>query len=344
MADAQAAMPSASLPALTNTYGAVLISSFLGLGLYGLTGSQIFRYYRLFPKDFAFHKALVPTLFLADTFHTVTLIHICYHYLINNYYNPLALLQAEWSIQGIVLLICQMFYARRIWLVDRRYRWVIGMVMVMILFEAGTILSATYFAFRATLFEDFIPHTYLNSLSFGVATATDLTLMVLFGIILRGSKTSFKDTRRGLDALAVYAAVATLLNTALTIPALIASIVSRETFIYMALSIPTVKIYSNGVLMFLNLRTSLAESVSVLRSDRTPSFSMSNLKRRGGRSNGAGDVSRQSPSVMIDIKMTTAVHEERDIDTMGSMGGVKDSESDRGLRREDPEAKHESFV
>ena len=27
--------------------------------LYGLTGSQTWRYYRLFPKDFAFHKALV---------------------------------------------------------------------------------------------------------------------------------------------------------------------------------------------------------------------------------------------------------------------------------------------
>ena len=35
----------------------------------------------------------------------------------------------------------------------------------------------------------------------------------------------------------------------------------------------------------LNLRTSLAESVSVLRSDRTRSFSMGHLKR-GGRSTG----------------------------------------------------------
>ena len=39
------------------------------------------------------------------------------------------------------------------------------------------------------------------------------------------------------------------------------------------------------VLSSLNLRTSLAESVSVLRSDRTRSFSMGHLKR-GGRSTG----------------------------------------------------------
>ncbi|KAI0695508.1 hypothetical protein C8T65DRAFT_743967 [Cerioporus squamosus] len=322
------APPSGSLPPLTDTYGAVLISSFIGLGLYGLTCSQTFRYYRLFRKDFAFHKALVPAILITDTFHSVTLIHLCYHYLIDNYYNPLALLQAEWSIQvmplstGIVLLLCQSFYARRIWLVDRRFRWIIGIVILLIL--AGTITGASYYGLTATGFAEFIPHTWLNSVSFGLATATDLILMVLFGAILRAHAVDW-------DTLAVYAAVATLLNTALTIPALIASIVSKDTFIYMALSIPTVKIYSNGVLMFLNLRTGLAESVSVLRSNRTPSFSMSNVKR-GGRST-APEVSRHhpSPSVMIDIKMTTDVHEERD-----TMSGIAEEQG----RVERSEAKH----
>ncbi|TFK84676.1 hypothetical protein K466DRAFT_665004 [Polyporus arcularius HHB13444] len=336
MAEALAAS-SSSLPPLTNTYGAVLISSFIGLGLYGLTCSQTFHYYRLFPKDFTFHKALVPAILITDTFHSITLIHLCYHYLIDNYYNPLGLLKAEWSIQvmplstGIVLILCQSFYARRIWLVDRRFRWIIGFVMVLILVEAGTIAASGYYGLTSSGFAEFVPYTWLNSVSFALATATDLILMILFGVILRGSKTSFKTTRRGLDTLAVYAAVATLLNTALTIPALIASIVSKDTFIYMALSIPTVKIYTNGVLMFLNLRTGLAESVSVLRSDRTPSFSMSNVKRGGRTHAPEGSRHHPSPSVMIDIKMTTAVHDERD-----TISGIAEEQG----RVEGQEAKH----
>ena len=73
-------LPLPTLPPLTNTYGALLISSFLALGwdtmrsshvkgvyhmfpsLYGFIVNQTYRYYRLFPKDFTFHRVMVRVL------------------------------------------------------------------------------------------------------------------------------------------------------------------------------------------------------------------------------------------------------------------------------------------
>ncbi|KAH9895559.1 hypothetical protein C8Q73DRAFT_611340, partial [Cubamyces lactineus] len=47
------------LPALDNTYGALLLGTSFGLMLYGLTIHQTFRYTRLYPKDKLWLKILV---------------------------------------------------------------------------------------------------------------------------------------------------------------------------------------------------------------------------------------------------------------------------------------------
>ncbi|KAI0683911.1 hypothetical protein C8T65DRAFT_749163 [Cerioporus squamosus] len=330
--------PVFALPSLTNTYGALLISSFLGLGLYGFTINQTYRYYRLFPTDFVWHRLLVPAIFIADTFHSVTLIHICYHYLVQNYFDPFALLVGVWSIKimplttGIVVLLCQTFYTRRIFLVDKRYRWIVFVIVILMLVELACIIGATYFGLKVTTFEEFSPYLWLDSGSFSIATVTDLVLMIVFVVILRSSKTAFRDTRRGLDTLARYAVVATLLNTALTLAAFISSITSKQSFIYMAMAIPTTKIYTNGVLAFLNLRPSLAENTLGVR---TPTFSMSNLKRvfRSGASGSAGSGDHTQPphlsSVVLDIKMQTELR----ADSSSAL-------DEGGARADGPSAKH----
>ncbi|TFK91563.1 hypothetical protein K466DRAFT_595988 [Polyporus arcularius HHB13444] len=283
------------------------------------------------------------TLSIADTFHTVTLVHICYHYLVQNYFNPLALLAGVWSIKvfhimvlpmtlvadivaglpcdrkimplttGIVTLLCQTFYTRRIFLVNKRYRWIVFVIVILMLVELASIISATYFGLSVTFFEEFSPYLWLDTGSFSIATVADLVLMIVFVVIVRSSKTAFRDTRRGLDTLARYTVVATLLNTALTLAAAISSITSKQSFIYMAMAIPTTKIYANGVLAFLNLRPSLAETTLGVR---TPTFSMSNLKRvfRSGVTGDAGSGDHTQPqhpsSVVIEIKMQTELRSD----------------------------------
>ncbi|KAI0788180.1 hypothetical protein C8Q74DRAFT_1366942 [Fomes fomentarius] len=92
-------LPRAALPSIDETFGAVLIGSFIGLMLYGLTVHQTFRYFCMYPGDARFLKATVFLLFLTDTLHTVVCFHINYHYLVVNYFNPFGLLSGVWSIR-----------------------------------------------------------------------------------------------------------------------------------------------------------------------------------------------------------------------------------------------------
>ncbi|RPD54335.1 hypothetical protein L227DRAFT_352495 [Lentinus tigrinus ALCF2SS1-6] len=292
------------LPSLTNTYGATLISTFLALALYGSTVYQTHRYYRLFPADITFHRLLV-RLFITDTFHSASVIHICYHYLVQNYLNPFALPIAVWSIKfmplsmGFVVLLCQSFYTRRIFLVNRRFGWIVVIIVIMMLGELAFFIATTVRAFKLTVFDDFSPYLWLDSACFGAATFVDLILMIVFLVVLQSSKTAFRSTKKGLDRLAIYAVIATLLNTVLTLPAMIFTIISKETFIYLALSIPTAKIYTNGVLAFLNVRHDLAERTNALK---TMTFGMSTLKRAFGIGETSSASSSEVPSSsVIDI-------------------------------------------
>ncbi|RPD69272.1 hypothetical protein L226DRAFT_575738 [Lentinus tigrinus ALCF2SS1-7] len=315
------------LPSLTNTYGATLISTFLALALYGSTVYQTHRYYRLFPADITFHRLLVPAIFITDTFHSASVIHICYHYLVQNYLNPFALPIAVWSIKvayslhisvllrqfdgagsilkfmplsmGFVVLLCQSFYTRRIFLVNRRFGWIVVIIVIMMLGELAFFIATTVRAFKLTVFDDFSPYLWLDSACFGAATFVDLILMIVFLVVLQSSKTAFRSTKKGLDRLAIYAVIATLLNTVLTLPAMIFTIISKETFIYLALSIPTAKIYTNGVLAFLNVRHDLAERTNALK---TMTFGMSTLKRAFGIGETSSASSSEVPSSsVIDI-------------------------------------------
>ncbi|TBU21807.1 hypothetical protein BD311DRAFT_677508 [Dichomitus squalens] len=79
-------------PSLDTTFGAVLIGTFLGLIMYGLTVKQTLRYFRVYTADAFVLKFMIFCLALLDTGNTVVTMHVCYHYLITNYYNPSALL------------------------------------------------------------------------------------------------------------------------------------------------------------------------------------------------------------------------------------------------------------
>ncbi|CDO74302.1 hypothetical protein BN946_scf184839.g7 [Trametes cinnabarina] len=47
------------IPSLSDTYGALFIGMCISIFLYGLTGLQVYRYFRLYPKDKILLKATV---------------------------------------------------------------------------------------------------------------------------------------------------------------------------------------------------------------------------------------------------------------------------------------------
>ncbi|EJF58677.1 hypothetical protein DICSQDRAFT_172688 [Dichomitus squalens LYAD-421 SS1] len=88
------ALPSVS--SLDKTFGGVLIATFIGLILYGLTVHQTLTYYRVYTEDSFLLKLTVLCLALLDAGNAVVTMHAYYHYLVTNYFNPSALLGGVW--------------------------------------------------------------------------------------------------------------------------------------------------------------------------------------------------------------------------------------------------------
>ncbi|KAJ3007343.1 hypothetical protein NUW54_g3582 [Trametes sanguinea] len=125
------------IPSLGDTYGALFIGMCLSILLYGVTVHQVYRYFRLYPKDQILMKFIVlsilcdqlripnpceqvadsaPYLRIVETLHTIMPIHIwyiilavaacraddnadSYYHLVSNYFNPIALLTDTWSLR-----------------------------------------------------------------------------------------------------------------------------------------------------------------------------------------------------------------------------------------------------
>ncbi|CDO75063.1 hypothetical protein BN946_scf184605.g4 [Trametes cinnabarina] len=116
----------AALLDLENTFGAYLVCTCLGCMLFGLTTHQTYRYFRLYPSDPWSLKSLVLIVLFLDIMHTILSIHICYFYLVTNYFHPERLAAGVWSIRliilntGLVILCSHCFYARRLFFLSNR--------------------------------------------------------------------------------------------------------------------------------------------------------------------------------------------------------------------------------
>ncbi|KAL1949874.1 hypothetical protein VTO73DRAFT_8755 [Trametes versicolor] len=104
---------SLSIPAIDNTYGAILLGTFLGLILYGVMLIQVYWYVRRQFADSLYTKSYVAFLAVIGTFFTIQTIYTSYWYLVTNYFAPLRLFTGVWSINllpvsmGVAVTACQ---------------------------------------------------------------------------------------------------------------------------------------------------------------------------------------------------------------------------------------------
>ncbi|KAI0759575.1 hypothetical protein BD413DRAFT_596250 [Trametes elegans] len=253
------------VPALDNTFGAVLLGTCIGLILYGLTTHQTYRYFRLYPNDASVIKILVTILLILETFHTALCIHMCYYYLAKNYFHPTALLDGVWSLKlipvvtGVIIFVCHGFYARRVYIVGGRYKLLVAIVGVFMFGELGFVIASTTEAFIQPSFASWESYTWLISAGFGCAVGADLVLTTSLIYVLRRSRTGFKSTDSLIDILIVYTINTGLLTGLFSILSLVFAVVTPNNLIYVALNMVSTRSYANAVLAVLNSRRSLVE-------------------------------------------------------------------------------------
>ncbi|KAM5544786.1 hypothetical protein V8D89_001684 [Ganoderma adspersum] len=226
------------VPPLDNTFGAVLVGTFIALTwvkfslnvwldigrrdrLYGLVVHQSYRYFQLYPKDSVWIKALEPPrqtvnspiltaapCRVLETFHIVLITHSCYHYLVTNYSHPDTDSTSVWSLSlltvttGFIVIPIQSFFARRIFLLGcLRYRLLVVFAFVLFAAELGFLCTATAEAF---IFESFTTNTWLISAGAGTAFVADGLLTAMLVHLLRAKRTGVQRMDQIMETLIYY--------------------------------------------------------------------------------------------------------------------------------------------
>ncbi|KAI0353725.1 hypothetical protein OH77DRAFT_1522283 [Trametes cingulata] len=337
-----------SLPSLDNSYGAVLLGTFFGLILYGLALHQAYRYSRMDFGDSKWMKCYVAIVMALDTFHVILCMHMCYYYLVDNYFDPAVLFTRVWSIDNlglsaaVTIVTCQGFYAHRVWLVGRQYRPLVIIVVVFLLGVLGMFkdvliihgwtysrsshapphsscsASATYATVNANIlpgYSEFRQLTWLFSIGFGLVVVSDVIMTTVLIVVLRRSRTGFTRQDRTdskLDVLIAYTISTGLLTDVFSILSFIFPLayLGTNSMVYIALDIVTTKFYVNSVIGTLNFRKTLAMYGSNPGSNNHE-IGLSVLPRSaGGNSAPHFFNSQTSAGTVIDIKVTSELTQD----------------------------------
>ncbi|KAI0788095.1 hypothetical protein C8Q74DRAFT_1366869 [Fomes fomentarius] len=182
---------------------------------------------------------------------------MCYYYLTENYFYPVALLNGVWSLRllpvvtGTLIFLCHGFYARRIYLMGTQYRIIVGFVIFFMIGELAFVIASTVEAFHIFIQISFVKwanYTWLISIGFGFAVSADAVLTCTLIYILRGSRTGFTATDSLIDVLIVYT-----INTGM----LLQAVAYPKNLIYVSFNMISTRTYANSVLAVLNSRRSL---------------------------------------------------------------------------------------
>ncbi|KAI0722368.1 hypothetical protein C8T65DRAFT_825365 [Cerioporus squamosus] len=207
-------MPASSPAVAVDTFYAELI-----VRLFGLTTHQTYRYFRLYPSDRLSLKILVSVLLCLDTLHTITGVHVSYHYLISNYANPASLLTGIWSVRvgmvetvglertfslvpgelirtvlrkGVVMVIAHSFYIYRLFFISDRHIFPAYIMAVLTATELAFAIAATIQAFKEVTFARFRPWIWIICAALGCSLLVNGIVSSFLIVYLRRSRSNLR--------------------------------------------------------------------------------------------------------------------------------------------------------
>ncbi|TFK91278.1 hypothetical protein K466DRAFT_582979 [Polyporus arcularius HHB13444] len=248
-----------------DSFGALLIGTFLGVMLYGMAMHQLYRYNHLYPKDGLWLKALVYTTMALETAHVVLTMHLCYVYIVTDFLEPaLKLFSIESGkllplFSGLIIFVSQLFFAVRVYTIGPQYQVFTLMTILLLAAELGFFIVATFFIFTASNFEAFHQqHVWLISAGTGIAMGTDLLLTALLAYGLHFSRAMRRsiDGTKALDIIIAYGINTGLLSSIFAIAAFVVVFPFEDYLVPTCMFILSTRLYANTLLGALNTRPS----------------------------------------------------------------------------------------
>lgn len=255
---------SASPPSLNNTFGALLVGSFVAAALYGLTTHQFFRYFRMYPRDPMKLKRLIGVLWVLDTLHLILTMHSSYYYLVTHYFQAPVLAEGVWSFRltisltGVITLLTHAFFAQRIYILSDGKPWVSGLIMITAIVRLGFCIGTTSLSFSARSFAKFSAnYEWLLGTTLGSAALSDfvITGALLYYLVNSGRGFSRNDTI--FDRILIYVINTGLLTSVLALADFICAVTMTNNLIFLGIYFINSKMYTNSLLAVLNARRSM---------------------------------------------------------------------------------------
>ncbi|ETW81805.1 hypothetical protein HETIRDRAFT_173483 [Heterobasidion irregulare TC 32-1] len=225
--------------------------------IYGITLSQTVTYYRQSGlKDPRFLKIIVFVLWALDTLHLILCIITVYWYLITNFSNPSALTRTVWALNGVIGLIVECFFARRVWILGKNIYITATIVILSLLhFVFGIVFTVEEFILQE--FSRFPSLIWIACAGLGSAAATDIIIAASMCWYLWKSRTGFKGTDSIIATLMAYSINTGLLTSIIATAAVITFAVLPSSFVWLSCFWVLGKCYVNSFLATLNNREAL---------------------------------------------------------------------------------------
>ncbi|KAL6306947.1 hypothetical protein BKA93DRAFT_127178 [Sparassis latifolia] len=193
-----------------DTYGSLFIGLLIAASLYGITNIQSAMYFHWYPRDCVRNKLSVCWLWLLDTAHLAFYAHMVYHYLVNDYSDPLARLYTVWSFkaeivtQAILTISVETLYAIRIFvlaaLVDtietkgplvRIIMPLLVGVSVLIAYGASAVLSYEIMQFDTWAVTFSARYHWVTYMPLSVAAGVDVVIVASLCYLLSYCRTGY---------------------------------------------------------------------------------------------------------------------------------------------------------
>ncbi|KAI0667927.1 hypothetical protein C8Q78DRAFT_1081803 [Trametes maxima] len=149
----------------------------------------------------------VLVLVILDALHSIVAMHSSYWYLVVNYFNPGNLKHSIWSLNmqpvttGIIIVICQVFFACRVYLVGRGFRPLVMIAATLLIAELGLASALTAKGFVLQNVDALNDYSWMQSAGFGAAVVSDVMLTCVLIVALYRHRSDFKQ----IDILVAYA-------------------------------------------------------------------------------------------------------------------------------------------
>ncbi|KAJ6572197.1 hypothetical protein B0H19DRAFT_1373060 [Mycena capillaripes] len=258
-------MDSATSLDLNTTIGALQIGALVSYVLFGVTTTQMYIYYSRFPEESLKLRALVGFVWVCELAHALCIGHALYVYTISDYTHSERLLGAapkssgtSTLFSGLIAACVQGFFSFRIYCLSKQL-YISILIWAMVFFRLlGNIMLFSTALEMKSMAGYVLQWEWLPPSVWSLSAANDLTITATLVLLLYTRRPGVhRRTAALLDKLILWTIETGMLTSASSIITLSCFVTMKTNFIWMAVFVVDVRLFSNSLLASLNSRATL---------------------------------------------------------------------------------------